>query len=334
MDLPANLCNGTVEEMKKLRRLGKSDIFVTPIGLGTWQFSGGRIANIGIWATLGQEAVDEIVRSALENGINWFDTAELYGFGKSEQLLSHAILSAGRKPGDVVIATKWRPILRTASSIVRTIDRRLDALSPFGIDLYQVHFPFMSFSTIENQMEAMASLVHAGKIRAVGVSNFDPDQMRRAFDKLASMGVSLASNQVKYSLLDRRIESNGVLQTARELGVTIIAYSPLEMGLLTGKFHENADLLRRTPFLRRRKLRKRLQESRPVVEALREIGNRHGATPAQVALGWIVGYHGDLVVAIPGATKVRHAAESARAMNLRLTDEEFSVLDRLTEKFK
>jgi aryl-alcohol dehydrogenase-like predicted oxidoreductase len=320
--------------MAKLRRLGNTDLLVTPIGLGTWQFSGGRIANIGIWATLDQRTIDEIVAAALENGVNWFDTAELYGFGKSEQGLARAILNAGRRPGDVLIATKWRPILRTAGSIRRTIDRRLKALQPFGIDLYQVHFPFMTFSSIESQMDAMADLVEAGKIGAVGVSNFDPEQMKRAFRRLDARGIPLASNQVKYSLLDRRIESNGVLETAKDLGVSIIAYSPLEMGLLTGKFHKDEDLLKRTPFLRRRKLAKRLEESRPVVQVLEEIASRHGATPAQIALSWLISYHGDLVVAIPGATKVHHAVESARAMEIRLTDEEISLVDNITKKFK
>ncbi len=314
-----------------LRKLGKTELQVSPIGLGTWQFSGRRnIASFGMWAAPEQAEIDAIVEAALDGGINWFDTAELYGFGKSERTLAKALLNAGRSSRDVVIATKWRPILRTAGSIERTIDRRLRSLEPFGIGLYQVHFPFLTLSSIEAQMDAMARLVQQGKVEAVGVSNFDARQMRRAYERLAAHGIPLASNQVKYSLLDRHIERDGVLETARELGVTIIAYSPLEMGLLTGKFHGNPDVLRRTPFLRRMRLRRRLEESLPVVRALEEISRRHGVTPAQVALNWIVNFHGDLVVAIPGATKARHAAENAAAMRIELTESEMALLDERT----
>lgn len=317
-----------------LRRLGNTDVEVTPIGLGTWQFAGKRnIASFGMWASPAQEEIDAIVKVSLDGGINWFDTAELYGFGKSERRLANALLRAGRSEGDVVIATKWRPMLRTAGSIRRTIGKRLQSLEPFGIGLYQVHFPLLTLSSIEAQMDAMADLVDAGKVRAVGVSNFDVGQMYRAYKRLSSRGIPLASNQVKYSLLDRDIERNGVLDAARELGVTIIAYSPLEMGLLTGKFHENPGLLKRTPFLRRRILRRRLEASRPVVETLKEIAERHGATPAQVALSWLIRFHGDLVVAIPGATKVRHAADNAAAMQVDLTEEEMALIDERTRNF-
>ena len=317
-----------------LRRLGNTDVEVTPIGLGTWQFAGKRsIASFGMWVSPGQEEVDAIVKAALDGGINWFDTAELYGFGKSERRLANALLKAGRSKGDVVIATKWRPLLRTAGSIRRTIVKRLESLEPFGIGLYQIHFPLLTLSSIEAQMDAMADLVDAGKVRAVGVSNFDAGQMYRAYKRLSARGIPLASNQVKYSLLDRGVESNGVLDAARELGVSIIAYSPLEMGLLTGKFHENPGLLRRTPFLRRRMFRRHLEISRPVVEMLREIAERHGATPAQVALSWLVRFHGDLVVAIPGATKVRHAADNAAALQVDLTEEEMALIDERTRNF-
>ena len=315
------------------RRLGRTEIEITPIGLGTWQFSEGRSIHGFIWSKIEPEVTEQIVAAALAGGINWFDTAEAYGGGRSERALAHALSTAGRRKGDVVIATKWQPVLRRAGSIRRTIDQRLSNLSPFGIDLHQVHNP-ASFSSVEAEMDAMAALVLQGKIRAIGVSNFSAERMRRAHVALARHGIPLASNQVKYSLLDRRIEGNGVLDAAKELGVTIIAYSPLEMGLLTGKFHRDPGLLKNRPIGRRFSLRRKIERSRPLVEALEEIAAGHGVTPAQVALNWLVNAHGDAVVAIPGASKPAHAQESAGAMKFRLSDEELSRLGDFSRSFR
>jgi len=228
----------------------------------------------------------------------------------------------------VVIATKWFPILRTASSIRRTIGRRREALAPFPIDLYQVHNP-LSFSPVEAEMAAMADLVEVGQVRAVGVSNYSAEQMRRAHEALERRGLVLVSNQVKYSPWDRRIEHNGVLATARELGITIIAYSPLEMGLLTGRFHRDPARLDKVPFARRQLLRKRLEATRPLVDVLTEIAGAHGATPAQVALSWLVNARGELIVAIPGASRAEQARESAGAMRLHLTETETARIEGL-----
>jgi aryl-alcohol dehydrogenase-like predicted oxidoreductase len=184
------------------------------------------------WDAIPQTVVDQVVEASLAGGINWFDTAEMYGNGASERALAAALKRAGKANGDVVVATKWSPIFRTAGSIRSTVDERLSCLRPFGIDLHQVHHPY-GFSSVEAEMKAMADLVAGRKIGAVGVSNFGAARTRRAHAALARCGVALASNQVKYSLLDRHVERNGTLATARELGVTLIAYSPLEQGLLT-----------------------------------------------------------------------------------------------------
>ncbi len=218
------------------RRLGQTDIMVTPIGLGVMQFSGGSGMFGKLFPVLPQDEKNAIVQTALDRGINWFDTAELYGFGSSEQGLSTGLKNAGKQNGDVVIATKWFPIFRTARSIPITIHDRIRFLDGYSIDLYMVHQPW-SFSSIEAQMDAMADLVESGFIRSVGISNFNAEQMRRAHGALNKRGLPLVANQMEYSLLDRRIESDGVLEAARELGVTIIAYTPLGYGLLTGKYH-------------------------------------------------------------------------------------------------
>ena len=278
----------------------------------------------------------DIVKASLEGGINWFDTAEAYGWGRSEAALSRALKTLGKADGDVVIATKWMPAFRSACSITRTIDDRLNHLNGFHIDLHQVHSQYGSFSSHEKQMEAMAQLVQEGKIRTVGISNFSAKAMRQAHEYLAKHNIPLVSNQMEYSLLKRRIESNGVMETAKELGITIIAYSPLAQGLLSGKFHDNPDLIkaRKGPRRFRPQFKKRgLQKSAPVIEELKRIAKKYDATPSQVALRWLIQFHGDTVVAIPGATKVRHAEENAGVLKFVLDDEDLVRLDEISQQF-
>jgi aryl-alcohol dehydrogenase-like predicted oxidoreductase len=329
--VPEGRCNVT-----ERRRLGRTSIEITPVGLGCWQFSSGFGLVGGFWEALPQETIDEIVRVAVAGGINWFDTAEAYGRGRSEQALAHALAAAGRKDGDVVVATKWWPIPRTAKSIGTTVGDRLRCLGSFSIDLHQVHQPF-SFSSVEAEMEAMADLVAAKTIRAVGVSNFSAAQMRRAHSALEKRGIPLASNQVRYSLVDRRIESNGVLAAARELGVTIIAYSPLGQGILSGKFHADPALIRSRPGPRRFLSPFRasgLARTQPLVEELQRIAAARAVTASQVALNWLLHFHGETVVAIPGASRPRHAEEAAGAMGFRLTDDEMAQLEALSRPFR
>lgn len=310
--------------------LGNTGIELSPIGLGCWQFSNGGGIVGGYWPALPQETANAIVRASLDGGINWFDTAEIYGRGGSEKSLAQALLAAGKKPGEVVIATKWWPTARRAESIRTTIDERLRFLDPFPVDLHQVHQPF-AFATVAAQMNAMADLVEEKKIRAVGVSNFGAARMRKAHAALQKRGLPLASNQMKYSLLDRRIERNGVMAAAKELGITIIAYSPLAQGILSGKFHDDPSLIAKSGV--RRYLRdfraSGLAKSRPLIDEIRAIAAAHGATPSQVALAWVIQFHGETVVAIPGATKEKHVADNVGAMQLRLTEAELKRLDEL-----
>jgi aryl-alcohol dehydrogenase-like predicted oxidoreductase len=272
----------------------------------------------------------------LQGGINWFDTAEAYGNGRSERALAAALMRLGKKPGDVVVATKWQPFPRTASSITHTIDERISCLNPFPIDLHQIHQPF-ALATIEAQANAMAKLVQEGKIRTVGVSNFSEKRMRAIHAALARRGVPLVSNQMQYSLLDRRIESNGVMAAAKELGITIIAYSPLAQGLLSGKFHEDPTLIRNRvgprKFLPNFRARG-MERSRPLIEELRKIATAHGVTASQVALNWLIHFHGETVVVIPGATKRRHAEENVGAMNFTLSQDELRRIDELSQRFR
>lgn len=317
------------EEPIAMRMLGKTNIQITPIGLGMMEFSGGGGLMGFAFPVITQEEKNAIVRAALDGGINWFDTAELYGNGLSEASLAAALKAAGKADQDVVLATKWWPLFRTAGNISRTIQDRTRFLDGYSISLHQVHHTF-SFSSPEREMDAMADLVEAGKIRSVGVSNFNAKKMRRAFLRLEKRGMPLAANQVLYSLLDRSIETNGILDTAKELGITIIAYTPLASGLLSGKYHKNPELLRKKSFFWRARLQGGVDKSRTLVTAMDEIGAKYNATPAQVALNWVIHFHGETIVTIPGATKVRQAEESAGAMKFRLSDDEMARLDELS----
>ena len=315
------------------RALGKSGLQVTPIGLGAMELSGGGGMLGRVFPMIPPGEKDAIIQAALDGGINWFDTAEIYGAGVSESSLAAGLKAAGKRPGDVLVATKWFPLFRTAAHIPRSIDTRLGFLDGFGVDLYYIHQP-VSFSSPEAEMEAMAGLVQAGKIRAVGVSNFNAQRMRRAQDALHKRGLALATNQVLYSLVNRKIEVDGTLAAAKELGVTITAYTPLGSGLLTGKFHKNPELLKGKSFLWRTRLQRQLEATRPLVAALEEIGLKYQATPAQVALNWLIWFNGELVVTIPGASKPKQAAENAGAMRFRLSEAELARLDELSRSFR
>ncbi len=332
--------------MAKMYTLGRTDVKVTPIGLGCWQFSRSRGLAGRYWPSIDQETVRDIVKATLAGGINWFDTAEVYGNGASERSLAEALRALGVEHDRYVLADKWFPAFRFAGSIHRTFPDRQRSLDGISIDLYQIHQPF-SFSSVEQQVARMGELVRQGRIRAVGVSNFNVERMRKAYARLTVEGLPLATNQMRYSLLDREIERDGVLQAARELGVSIIAYSPLAQGLLTGKFHGDVagqaasersdgagDSGEAAPAARPsapRKWLKRfkrggLEATAPLIAELRTVAERHGATPAQVALAWVIHRHGERIVAIPGASSVSQAVSNAAALKVTLTAEELDTL--------
>jgi aryl-alcohol dehydrogenase-like predicted oxidoreductase len=303
--------------------LGSSEIRIPPLGVGTWAW-GDRF----FWS-YGKSHTDEDIRQAFEvsvaHGACFFDTAEAYGRGRSEQLLGDLIRSTEH---DVVTATKFMPYpwrLRRIS-LVDALRASLERLGLPQVDLYQVHWPVPVIS-IETWMEGMSDAVEAGLTRAVGVSNYNVAQMRRAHSALQRWGLKLASNQVEFSLLQRKPERDGLLDACRELGVTLIAYSPLGQGLLTGKYSPDS----RPPGLgRRRYTRQRLAAVQPLTAKLWEIGQAHaGKTPAQVALNWVICKG---AVPIPGAKNAEQAEQNAQAMGWRLSDNEVAVLDRLGDE--
>ncbi|MGD9397430.1 MAG: aldo/keto reductase, partial [Candidatus Thorarchaeota archaeon] len=256
------------------RNLGKTEIEVTPIGLGAMEFAGGRSYFKYMFTPVKPETQDEVVKVALDSGMNLIDTAEIYGSGYSECAVTRALQAAGKSPGDVVITTKWFPMLKRAKSLRKSAEKSTQRLDPYPIDLYLVHMP-LSVSSVEAQMNEMADLVESGKIRAVGVSNFSNERMIKAHEALADRGIPLAANQVHFSLLKRGIEFNGTLETAKELGITIMAYTPLGQGVLTGKLHRNPEILDQMPRIRKLRVRGGLKKSKELVETLETIASEH-----------------------------------------------------------
>jgi aryl-alcohol dehydrogenase-like predicted oxidoreductase len=325
-----------MNNQRKLRKLGNSDLYLSPLGLGCWQFSRRKGFMGNYWSFLNESEIMDIIKHSIEGGINWFDTAEAYGWGESERMLSRALRSLDIPPEKIFIASKWSPIFRTARSIGRTIDERIKALHPYPISLYQIHHPF-SFSSIVSQMDEMSRLLKENKIRYVGVSNFSAKQMFKAHRELKKAGYSLVSNQVRYHLLDRRIESNGILETARELGVAIIAYSPLAQGILSGRFHHAPWLLKEISGARKYRSsfqKKNMQKSEAVITLLEQLAEKYRATPAQITLNWLIHFNGEMIFAIPGATKIKQAADNAATLNFTLSSQDLQALGEITRTFK
>jgi aryl-alcohol dehydrogenase-like predicted oxidoreductase len=324
-----------MENKVKKIRLRDTNIEVTPIGLGVWQFAGGHGFNKYIWSEIATETMNGIVKAALDGGINWFDTAEAYGGGRSERNLATGLKAAGKTDDEVIIADKWFPLFKFAGSIKRTIDKRLEALDGYSIDLYQVHQPW-SFSTKKAQMNAMADLVEEGKIKAVGVSNFSKKKMIKAYDALKDRGLPLISNQVHYNLLHRSIEKNGTLEAAKELGIKIIAWSPLEQGVLTGKYHKDPSLMKNLTFVRRRifpNIKKQTKKTEALMDVIEEIAQAHEVTPSQIALNWLINFHKDTVLAIPGASKIHHVEQNVGTMYFKLSKDEMDRIDEISREY-
>jgi aryl-alcohol dehydrogenase-like predicted oxidoreductase len=307
--------------MSDLVPLGKTKVTVSALGVGSNTWGAGN-KNYG-----GSGGPDEEVKAldtCLANGINFFDTAEMYGMGASE-----VSLGVAAKGKDVRIATKflpWWPTkpFRTSGSLPKALKQSLGRLGRERIELYQVHFPVFWMS-IPKLMDRMAQAVDYGEIRAVGVSNYSEAQMRLAHRVLAEKGIPLASNQVQYSLLHRDPEQDGVLAACRELGITLIAYMPLASGALTGKYSKDnlpADSRRRNKLPQFRK--KNMERVESLVSLLRDIGEDHERSPTQVALRWLM--QQEAVLPIPGIKNSTQAKEVAGALTFTLNADEVEEL--------
>jgi len=298
-------------------------LFDIELGLGAWAW-GDKV----VWH-YGRTHTDEDIKNAfdisIESGVTFLDTAEVYGQGRSETLIGEFLKNLD-KP--VLVATKFMPFpwrIRK-SSLIKALRRSLTRMGLPSVDLYQIHWPFPPFP-VEHWAEALAEAKQLGLTKTVGVSNYSKNQMQRAYTVLAKHGIPLASNQVEYSLLDRRIEKNGVLQRSQELGVRVIAYSPLAKGMLTGKYTpENPP-----PGIRGRQYAKILKDIQPLLKLMTEIGqDLGGKTHAQIALNWLICKG---TMPIPGAKNARQAEMNAGAVGWRLSADQISCLEKASEKF-
>lgn len=291
------------------------------IGLGAWQW-GDRV----MWG-YGSTHTDKDIRDAfdvsLSQGIRFIDTAEVYGSGRSERLLGQ-FLKETNQP--VLIATKYFPWpwRFTKGFIPRALKASLERMGVEAVALYQIHWPSPLISP-ETMMEGMAECVRRGLARTVGVSNFGQAHMLRAYSTLARQGIPLAANQVHYNLLRREVEKDGTLARCKELGIRLIAYSPFEKGILTGKYSPEHP----PSGLRGQQYAAILKQIGPLIKLLKQIGQDHGGkTPAQVALNWTI-CKGALP--IPGAKNAQQALENSGGAGWRLTDEEVAKLDQMSD---
>lgn len=298
--------------------LGPAGPRVASVGVGTWQW-GDRVY-WGFGKDFSERDVFEAFEESIRAGLTFFDSAEVYGRGRSERFLGEF---TQQTHAAAVVATKFMPYPTRLSgaSLARALEGSLKRLRMPAVDLYQMHWPVPPVP-IETWMDAMADAHRAGLIRAVGVSNYSAEQMRRAHEALAGYGIPLASNQVKLSLIDRDVLRDGLLDACRELGVTVIAYAPLAKGVLSGKYAPG----RRPPGMRGRRFTAQVfARIEPLLRVLAEIAGARGKTPAQVALNWCVAKG---TLPIPGAKTGAQARENAGALGWALTAEEVELLDR------
>ncbi len=317
------------ERVNERVKIGQTELSVAPIGVGTWAW--GERKFWGYEQDYGPREVVDAFGESVAAGMDFFDTAEVYGHGESEKILGYMARKHG---GRLVLASKFALLHGRdgVRALPGALDRSLRRMGLPRLDLYQIHWADTAMASIPSLMDAMASAVDAGKIGAVGVSNFSATEMREAHAALARRGLPLAVNQVHYSLLYRAPEVDGVLDACRELGVTLLAYSPLEQGLLSGKYgpdHAPSGPRAAQPSFRR----ENLVAAQTIVATLREIGEAHGgARPEQVALAWLRSRPG--VLPIPGAKNGEQARINAGALSLRLSDDEVERLDRAAETWK
>ena len=300
-------------------KLGGSEIEVVPVGVGTWSW--GDRGDWGFGRSHDEDDLREAFLASAAKGPVLLDTAEKYALGESERFVGKFLRESGRR---VVVATKFSPTRWQVrrSDLFRALRGSLARLGLDRLDLYQVHWP-TRFSSVASRMAAMADAIEEGLVRAVGVSNFSADQVLRAHDALARRGIPLATQQVEYSLLHRAPEEDGVARACAQRGVTLIAHSPLAMGMLSGKYTEagppqGGRSQRYPPEL--------LARLGPLLGLLREIGQAHGGrTAAQVALAWV---RGRGALPIPGAKNREQAEENLGALAFDLSTDEMDALAR------
>ena len=287
------------------------------MGLGAWQWGDRLVWQYG--HGYGDEDAHKAFQVSINQGIRFVDTAEVYGSGLSERMLGRFIKETDQP---ILVATKFFPYpWRFAkNSLLRALKGSIDRIGIESVDLYQIHWPSVTMN-VDTLAGGLAECVKSGRARTVGVSNFEHNRMVAAYSALARHNIPLASNQVHYSLLNRDVEKKGVLARAHELGIRIIAYSPLEKGLLTGKYSASNP----PSGTRGGRYAKLLPKIQPLLKIMTEIGQDHGGkSNAQVALNWVICKG---AMPIPGAKNESQALQNTGALGWKLTEEQMAKLD-------
>ncbi|XP_077244604.1 NAD(P)-linked oxidoreductase superfamily protein [Tasmannia lanceolata] len=326
----------TMKSGEEKVNLGGSNLKVTKLGIGAWAWGDTSYWNDFEWDDRKLKAAKAAFDASIDCGINFFDTAEVYGarmsFGaiNSETLIGRFIKERQQKDSaEVAIATKFAalPWRLGRGSVLAALQDSLSRLGLSSVDLYQLHWPGIWGN--EGYIDGLGDAVEKGLVKAVGVSNYSAKRLKEAYDQLKKRGIPLASNQVNYSLIYRIPEENGVKAACDELGVTMIAYSPIAQGVLTGKYTpENPPSGPRgriyTPEF--------LTKLQPLLSRIKEIGQNYNKTNTQVVLNWLIAQEN--IVPIPGAKNAEQAKEFAGALGWRLTDEEITELRTLASETK
>jgi aryl-alcohol dehydrogenase-like predicted oxidoreductase len=316
----------TKSATQALRTLGNSDLHLTPIGFGAWAIGGGDWTYA--WGPQDDNESIAAIHRALDLGINWIDTAAVYGLGHSEEVVARALKSSTHKPYVFTkCSLRWhqdRTIYNSlkAASVAEELEASLRRLNVDTIDLYQIHWPNPE-PDIEEAWEALSRLREQGKIRWIGVSNFNVEQMKR-IQKIAP----ITSLQPPYSMLRRAIEAE-ILPFVQENGIGVINYSPMVSGLLTGKMSAERVAAMPADDWRRKAVEfnePRLSRNLRLVELLREIGGGHSVSPGVVAVAWTL-HHPGITAAIVGGRSARQVEELSSALHFRLSDEEYNRIN-------
>ncbi|MFH0989234.1 MAG: aldo/keto reductase [bacterium] len=290
------------------------------LGIGTWAWGDRSVWGYG--KEYGEQDLEAAFRASIDSGITFFDTAEIYGKGKSEQFIGKFRHALER---EVIVATKFFPYpwRLNRNDLIAALKQSLHRLGMPCVDLYQIHWP-LHVRSLHVWMDAMAEAVEKGLTKAVGVSNYSVGQMLRARDALAKRGIPLISNQVEFSLLKRKPENSGLLKACAEHGIMLLAYSPIAMGILSGKY----STAHAPVGVRRYRYRSMLPQVEKLVRIMTTLGEEHGGkTPSQVALNWVICKG---AFPIPGAKTAKQAVENAGAQGWRLEADEIFELDEAT----
>lgn len=313
-----------------------------------------------------EQEIFEVFNACIDNGLNFFDTAEIYGDGASEEVLGKCIKSTSQ---NVYIADKFAPPskmnplkkkrkhvkINDTKALLEALDESLERLGVDCIDLYQIHMPPEN-DLIEEYMKNMSLALKQGKIKAVGVCNFNSAQIQRASDALKKEGYHLTSAMVGYNVIRRYPETNGVFDICKKENISIIPYAPLAEGTLTGKYRNgqkepmkykvtsywgHLDLTKERneniPFIKRLFSIPRecdIKKMEPLMEVMEDIGKKYNKTIAQVALNWLISQDEVNVVPIPGVRSIKQAIDNAGALNFTISKEERKLINEIEEKVR